>query len=427
MYSNRNLHLFFYLTNLSIVIWFLINGSKISYLSLSLIGLTAYLNVICLLVSVNSIKVNLNLFLFFIFFLHIILCGIFLTENILIFYILFESSLIPMFLLVIGWGARLEKARAAYYLFFYTFISSILMLLSIIKLYLLTGSLNIEIMLCCSIPISYQKWGMICMFIAFSVKIPMIPFHIWLPQAHVEAPLAGSILLAGIMLKLGAFGFIRLALPLYPYSFYYYSPFLLFLSLVSILYGGLSTIRQSDMKRLIAYSSVAHMGFATYALFNPIDIELGIIGCTLILIAHGFASPALFSVVGFLYERYHTRIIKYFNGVGQVMPLLGVFCFLFTLCSIAFPGSLNFVGEFIIIILASQYAYSHGFMMFIGCLIGLVYALYFYQRIFTGSTSNYLKNGKDLNREESLSLILLFTPIILLGIWPFILIRLLIN
>ena len=183
------------------------------------------------------------------------------------------------------------------------------------------------------------------MCLAFMVKIPMFPFHIWLPQAHVEAPLAGSVLLAGIMLKLGAYGFIKLAIPIYPYAFYYYSPFLLLLSLCSILYGGLSTLRQSDMKRLIAYSSVAHMGFATYSLFNPNNVEIGLIGCIIILIAHGFASPGLFCIVGIIYERYHTRIIKYYSGLGVIMPLLGVFAFLFTLASIAFPGSLNFVGE----------------------------------------------------------------------------------
>lgn len=418
MFNWKNNSLFFYIINLTLIIWLIFNGSKVGTLGLYLIGLTAYLNAICVLVSVNSIKTNMNLFLIFIFSLHIILCGIFITNSILVFYILFEASLIPMFLLVIGWGSRLERSRAAYYLFFYTFISSILMLLSVVKLYILTGTLNIEVISFTNIPIFYQKWGMICMFIAFSVKIPMIPFHIWLPQAHVEAPLAGSILLAGIMLKLGAFGFIRLALPIYPHSFYYYSPIFLFLSLLSILYGGLSTIRQSDMKRLIAYSSVAHMGFATYALFNPLNVEMGLVGCILILIAHGFASPALFSVVGFLYERYHTRVIKYYSGVGQIMPILGVYAFLFTLCSIAFPGSLNFVGEFIIVILASQYAYSHGFMMFIGCLVGLIYALYFYQRIFTGSLSIYLRKGKDLTREEFLTLLLLFIPVLGLGIYP---------
>ena len=418
MLNVKTLNLFFYFIGLCFSLWVFVSNNLTYNLGIILISLTAYLNIICVLVSMDSIKANLRYFLLLLLILFCILLGLFITENILIFYIFFESSLIPMFLLVIGWGSRLEKSRAAYYLFFFTLISSVLMLISIIKLYLLTGTLNIKFLSSISVPIYYQKWGFVVMCLAFMVKIPMFPFHIWLPQAHVEAPLAGSVLLAGIMLKLGAYGFIKLAIPIYSYAFYYYSPFLLLLSLCSILYGGLSTLRQSDMKRLIAYSSVAHMGFATYSLFNPSNVEIGLIGCVIILIAHGFASPGLFCIVGIAYERYHTRIIKYYSGLGVIMPLLGVFAFLFTLSSIAFPGSLNFVGEIVIIFLACEYSIIQAFIICLGAFVGLLYSLYFYQRIFTGQLSKYLLEGRDINKLEFLSLFLLFFPILLLGVFP---------
>ena len=418
MLNVKTLNLFFYFIGLCFSLWVFVSNNLTYNLGIILISLTAYLNIICVLVSMDSIKANLRYFLLLLLILFCILLGLFITENILIFYIFFESSLIPMFLLVIGWGSRLEKSRAAYYLFFFTLISSVLMLISIIKLYLLTGTLNIKFLSSISVPIYYQKWGFVVMCLAFMVKIPMFPFHIWLPQAHVEAPLAGSVLLAGIMLKLGAYGFIKLAIPIYSYAFYYYSPFLLLLSLCSILYGGLSTLRQSDMKRLIAYSSVAHMGFATYSLFNPSNVEIGLIGCIIILIAHGFASPGLFCIVGIAYERYHTRIIKYYSGLGVIMPLLGVFAFLFTLSSIAFPGSLNFVGEIVIIFLACEYSIIQAFIICLGAFVGLLYSLYFYQRIFTGQLSKYLLEGRDINKLEFLSLFLLFFPILLLGVFP---------
>ena len=418
MLNVKTLNLFFYFIGLCFSLWVFVSNNLTYNLGIILISLTAYLNIICVLISMDSIKANLKYFLLLLLILFCILLGLFITENILIFYIFFESSLIPMFLLVIGWGSRLEKSRAAYYLFFFTLISSVLMLISIIKLYLLTGTLNIKFLSSISVPIYYQKWGFVVMCLAFMVKIPMFPFHIWLPQAHVEAPLAGSVLLAGIMLKLGAYGFIKLAIPIYSYAFYYYSPFLLLLSLCSILYGGLSTLRQSDMKRLIAYSSVAHMGFATYSLFNPSNVEIGLIGCIIILIAHGFASPGLFCIVGIAYERYHTRIIKYYSGLGVIMPLLGVFAFLFTLSSIAFPGSLNFVGEIVIIFLACEYSIIQAFIICLGAFVGLLYSLYFYQRIFTGQLSKYLLEGRDINKLEFLSLFLLFFPILLLGIFP---------
>ena len=423
MLSVLSRHLFIYLSFLSIVLWELIKGENVNGLGSVFIGLTLYLNLVCILTSMRSVKPNLNLFLNLLILMSIILTGVFTTDNMLLFYILFESSLIPIFLLVVGWGSREEKVRAGYYLFFFTLISSLLMLLTIIKLYWLTGSLSLSYLKTISYPITTQKWSFICFALAMAVKMPMFPFHIWLPQAHVEAPLAGSILLAGILLKLGGYGFIYLALPLFPFGFYYFGPLLQWMSMLGIVYGGLSTLRQSDMKRLIAYSSVAHMGFATFALFS-IESEVGILSAILIFIAHGFVSPALFIVVGLLYERYGTRIIRYYKGVGVIMPVMNSFAFLFTLCSIAFPGSLNFIGEFLVVVNASQTSILHVLIISLGAFIGLKYALYFYERVFTGEWSKHLMGGRELNKTESYSLLILFLPTIIYGILPWSLISL---
>ena len=420
MYHFKNFNIFFYIIALSIVSWELTNGLNFHGLGLVFIWLTIYLVLICVICSWKSIKFNITLFLCLLLLMTILLTGVFLTKNILIFYILFESTLIPIFILVIGWGSREEKIRAGYYLFFFTLISSLLMLLAIMKLYLIIGSLNIIYLQQINLPLTLQKSCFICFSLAMAVKVPMFPFHIWLPQAHVEAPLAGSVLLAGILLKLGGYGFIYFVLPLFPFGFYYFGSLFQWVSILGIIYGGLTTLRQSDMKRLIAYSSVAHMGFATFALFS-VESEMGIISCLLILIAHGFVSPALFIIVGLLYERYGTRIVKYYKGIGTPMPILDSYAFLFTLSSIAFPGSLNFIGEFLVIITSVQINLLFGLILSIGAFIGLKYAFYFYERIFKGEYSHYLLGGRDLIKIEHITLFFLFIPVILFGILPWIL------
>ena len=404
--------------------WELIKGEGGNGLGFVFIGLTLYLNFVCILVSMRSIKSNFSLFLNLLGFMSLILMGVFTTDNLLLFYVLFESSLIPIFLLVIGWGSRGEKIRAGYYLFFFTLVSSLLMLLAIIKLFWLTGSLSISLLKTISYPLATQKWSFACFALAMAVKMPMFPFHIWLPQAHVEAPLAGSVLLAGILLKLGGYGFIYVVLPLFPFGFYYFGSVLQWMSILGILYGGLTTLRQSDMKRLIAYSSVAHMGFATFALFS-IESELGVTSSILIFVAHGFVSPALFILVGLLYERYGTRVIKYYKGIGVAMPIANSFAFLFTLCSIAFPGSLNFIGEFLVIVNASQTSFLHAIIISVGAFIGLKYALYFYERIFTGEWSKHLIKGRELSKNEFSALFVLIIPVIVYGIFPWGLVSLL--
>lgn len=415
---------------LMILTWELIGNNRllnISNVSIIFMLLTIYLILISILISIFTIKWGINNYLNTILFLGFILLILFYTNNLLIFYTCFELSLIPMFILIIGWGYRAEKTRAAYYLFFFTLIGGMIMLTSLVAIYSLTGTLNMSVLTNLYIPVNLQKKYFVFMTLAFLVKIPSIPFHIWLPQAHVEAPLAGSLLLAGIMLKLGAYGIIIFGLPLMPHGFYYYSPFFQFLGLISIIYGGLSTVRQSDMKRLIAYSSVAHMGFATYVLFNiesQFGVTVGITSCILILVAHGLVSPALFIVCGILYEKFGTRIIKYYGGLHYNMPILSAITCLFLLCSVGIPPSFNFWGELLVLVVAAKTSYIHCILISFGAFVGLCYSLYFFMTIFLGGYSGYLKgSNRPMSKIWFISLILCLIPVLFFGFYPMFLVR----
>lgn len=424
MFSFTNIYLFFYYVSFNFFMLSYINSTTwLSNLSFIFIVLTTYLSFICILILKNQNLKKENFCFHFIFILYNILIGLFWTSNLLVFYIFYESALIPLFIIIIIYGSRLEKIRAAYFLFFFTLIASLGILFSLLKIYNLTGTFHMETLFTYHLPFYLQKWIYLSLSLGFLVKIPLFPFHIWLPQAHVEAPLIGSILLAGIMLKLGAFGLLRIAIPLCPSAYEYYSPFFLFLSICNIIYGGCITFRQSDMKRLIAYSSVAHMGFASYALFNPSCIELSLASTICILVAHGLSSPGLFTIVGLLYDRYHTRIIKYYGGCKTIHPFISEFAFLFTLASIAFPGSLNFIGEIICILGAVNYCFFQSLILGLGALIGLVYALHFYQKIFTGTLSSYLYGARPVNKIEVFVLNLYFWPLLILGLAPFIILK----
>ena len=381
------------------------------------IVLTSSLIVVCFLVSMNSVKQNKYGFFINLVFIYLILLILFYTENILIFYISFEATLIPMFFLIIGWGYREEKIRAAFMFFYFTLIGGLFMLIVLMLMYSINGTFKINGL--CFTENSYQaqKVWFLFMSLAFLVKIPVIPFHLWLPQAHVEAPLAGSILLAGILLKLGAYGLIKYAIPIFPQAIQIHSCWLQVIALISIVYGGLSTIRQSDMKRLIAYSSVAHMGFSVYVLFAEPN-QLGVVACVIILVAHGFVSPALFIVCGIIYERYLTRIMKYYGGLINIMPILGFMCLLFTIFSIAFPGSLNFIGETLCVWVSIYKCLNHAILVSLGAIVGLAYSLYFYEQIFIARMTNFIRGKhQGIIKEELLAFSLLFIPVITLGLY----------
>ena len=295
------------------------------------------------------------------------------------------------------------------------------MLISIFKLYSITGSTSYENLIILKIPYNIQFWIFIGFFIGLAVKVPMIPFHIWLPQAHVEAPIAGSILLAGILLKLGGYGFIRFCYPIFPLASQFYNPIIIILSIIAIIYGALTTCRQLDIKRLIAYSSVSHMGLITIGIFSH-TIE-GVIGAILMMIAHGLSSSGLFIISSIIYSRFHSRIIKYFKGITINMPILSIITFILILANISFPLTLNFMSELFLIISVFKFSLFIILLIFTGIFINLIYSLWIYNRMFFGLISPYIKFSRDIIKFEFQSLLPLLIFIIILGLYPNIIIN----
>nr|QJS34588.1 NADH dehydrogenase subunit 4 [Phanopathes sp. NB-2020] len=385
-------------------------------ISLFFLILTALLIPICILISWDSIKYLLKEFLLCLLFLEVLLMGVFAALDLLLFYILFEGILIPMFLLIGIWGSREEKVRASYYFFFYTFIGSVFMLLGIFQLYSYTGTTDYQTLLNIKLPTSIQKWVFAGFFLSLAVKIPQIPFHIWLPQAHVEAPVSGSVILAGVLLKLGGYGFLRFSWPILPAASEYFAPLIITLSVIAIIYGGLTTCRQVDFKRLIAYSSVAHMGLVTLGLFTH-TVE-GLVAAVFMMLAHGLVSSALFIAVTFLYERHHTRLIKYYRGVSITMPIFAILMLVLTLTNMGIPLSCNFVAEFFSLLAAFKYNLGLGVLAASGMVWSAAYSLYLYNRICFGNASNYLLFTRDLSRREVLVVSPLIMLIFFLGVLP---------
>nr|YP_009239130.1 NADH dehydrogenase subunit 4 [Galaxea fascicularis]AML60324.1 NADH dehydrogenase subunit 4 [Galaxea fascicularis] len=388
--------------------------------SLFFFVLTALLIPICVLISWKSIKHLLKEFLLCLLFLEILLVGVFLVLDLLLFYVLFEGILIPMFLLIGVWGSREEKVRASYYFFFYTFAGSVFMLLGIFQLYSVTGTTDYQTLLNIKVPVVTQKWVLAGFFLSLAVKIPQIPFHIWLPQAHVEAPVSGSVILAGILLKLGGYGFLRFSWPVLPAASEYFAPLVVMLGVVAIIYGGLLTCRQVDFKRLIAYSSVAHMGLVPLGLFTH-TIE-GLVAAVFMMLAHGFVSSALFIAITYLYERHHTRLIKYYRGVTLTMPIFVCIMMVLSLTNMGIPLSCNFVGEFFSLLAAVEYNFGLGVLATSGMVWSAAYSLYLYNRISFGAASNHLLFIRDLSRGELLAISPLVIAVFIFGVFPFIII-----
>jgi len=388
-------------------------------ISLFFVVLTTFLVPICLLASWDTILILRKEYLLCFIGMEFLLMGVFTVLDLLGFYIFFEAVLIPMFLIIGVWGAREEKIRASYYFFFYTLVGSVLMLLSIFYIYLITGSTDYLTLLNYSIDESLQTIIFLCFFASLAVKIPMFPFHIWLPLAHVEAPVAGSVILAGILIKLGAYGFIRFSLPLLPEGCEFFAPLVLTLACLAIVYASLTTLRQTDLKRVIAYSSVSHMGVVMLSIFS--FSVIGVEGSIFLQLAHGLVSSALFIVVTLLYERHHTRIIKYYRGVTVTMPLYSLMFFILTLANIAVPLSANFVGEFLSLLAVFQ---VNPFLTIVSCagvILSAGYALFLYNRVCFGSMSVYIKHSvysRDLTRREFLVLLPLVFLTLVLGVYP---------
>jgi proton-translocating NADH-quinone oxidoreductase chain M len=377
--------------------------------------LSSFLIFLCVLFiwEANLLKEYLILLILIDLFLLIVFSAL----DLLVFYIFFEAILIPMYLLIGLWGSRERKIRAVYLFFFYTLVGSLLMLIGLLYIYANTGTLNLEYLLTYNFSFEEQCWLWLAFFVSFASKVPMFPFHVWLPEAHVEAPTVGSVLLAGILLKLGVYGFIRFSLTLFPDASLFFSPLVYLLSVTGVIYASLCAIRQTDLKRIIAYSSVAHMNLVTLGIFsfNLIGLE----GSILQSISHGFVSGAMFLMIGVLYERYHSRFLYYYGGLVHAMPIYSAFFLIFTMANIALPGTSSFVGEFLLLLGIYQ-------MNIISCVIGAVgvilcgaYSLWLYNRIVFGNLKiAYTIKFKDLSFREFIILFPLLFWVLFMGVYP---------
>jgi NADH-quinone oxidoreductase subunit M len=349
--------------------------------------------------------------------LDILLLFVFSTLDVLFFYIFFEAILIPMYIMIGLWGSRERKIRAVYLFFFYTLLGSLCMLLGLLYIYSKLGTLNYEYIYFNKFSFNEQYWLWLAFFLSFASKIPLFPFHIWLPEAHVEAPTVGSVLLAGILLKLGVYGFLRFSLTLFPDASFFFSPFIYLLSIAGIIYGSLSALRQTDLKRIIAYSSVAHMNLITMGIFS--FNTLGLEGSIIQSISHGFVSGAMFLLVGVLYQRYHSRLLYYYGGLTHTMPLYSSLFLIFTMANIALPGTSSFVGEFLLLIGLFKINVISCIFASLGVILCGTYSLWLYNRICFGNLNNTSTIiYKDIDIKEFFILLPLLLLVLFMGIFP---------
>ena len=386
-------------------------------ISLFMILLSTFLTPFCILASWENIKKRIKEYMIAFLFLETVMIGMFCSIDILLFYVFFEAVLIPMFLIIGIWGGE-RRIYASFKFFLYTLLGSVLMLIAIIFIYQKTNSMNINFLqgnYFFSKKVQIYLW--LAFFASFAVKIPMWPFHTWLPDAHVEAPTAGSVILAGVLLKMGGYGFIRFSLGILPEASAFFMPLIIILSSIAIVYTSLVALAQEDIKKLIAYSSVAHMGIVTIGIF--IVNQQGLEGAMLQMISHGIVSAALFLCVGVIYDRMHTRNISFYGGLVNKMPKYSVVFMLFVLASIGLPGTSGFIGEFLVILGAFQKNSFIALFAALGIILGAIYMLYLYKKIIFGTLENEkLKEILDLNLREKLILYPLVLAIIIIGIFP---------
>jgi NADH-quinone oxidoreductase subunit M len=406
-------------------IWYALGADGIS---VALIVLTTLTTVLALIGAWTSVEKRVSQYVAAFLFLEGLMVGVFCAMDAMLFYVFFEAMLIPMFLIIGVWGGP-RRIYASVKFFLYTFLGSVFMLVGLIYLYLKGGSFQLADLYQLPLNAKEQTWLFFAFLIAFAVKVPMFPVHTWLPDAHVEAPTAGSVILAAIMLKIGGYGFLRFTLPIVPDAGYEWATLVIVLSLIGVIYVGLVALVQDDMKKLIAYSSVSHMGFVTLGIFiafglvrdygNLDGARLGLQGAMVQMISHGFISGAMFSCVGVLYDRMHTRMIKDYGGVVNVMPWFAVFFVLFGMANSGLPGTSGFVGEFMVIVASFQKHPVIALAAATTLVIGAAYTLWLIKRVMYGEVANaHVAELKDINAREALVLGVFAIGVLVLGLYP---------
>ncbi|WP_027135331.1 NADH-quinone oxidoreductase subunit M [Geminicoccus roseus] len=380
-------------------------------ISLWFVPLSALLTILCVVSSWYSVEHRVKEYMVAFLVMDSLMIGVFCALDMVLFYVFFEAILIPMYLIIGIWGGP-RRIYASFKFFLYTLAGSVLFLIAVLAIYLNTGTTDIAVLQTAQIPESLQYWLWLAMFASFAVKVPMWPFHTWLPDAHVEAPTGGSVLLAGVLLKLGGYGFLRFSVPMLPEASEYFTPFIFTLSAVAVVYTSLVALVQQDMKKLIAYSSVAHMGLVTIGCFTP--NALGIQGSIVQMLSHGVVSAALFMVVGVVYDRIHSREISRYGGLAERMPVYAVIFLFFTMASIGLPGTSGFIGEIMVIAGVFQMNSWVAALAATGMILGAGYMLWLYRRVVFGKiTRDDLKSIKDLRWNEMVA----FAPLVFLAIW----------
>ena len=391
-------------------------------ISILFVLLTAFLTPLCILASRKSIKKNMLDYMVAFLILETVMIGVFCALDLILFYLFFEAVLIPMFIIIGVWGGK-DRVYASYKFFLYTLLGSVLMLAAVLWIYFYGGSqlgaptTSIPALQALDIPAGAQTWLWLAFFASFAVKMPMWPVHTWLPDAHVQAPTAGSVILAGILLKMGGYGFLRFSLPMFPAASIKFAPLIFGLSVVAIIYTSLVAYRQKDIKKLIAYSSVAHMGFVTMGIF-AFNMQ-GLQGAIFQMLSHGLISGALFFGVGVIYDRMHTRDIDFYGGLVKRMPIYAFFMMLFTMANVGLPGTSGFVGEILTMVGVYQVNPWVAAGAALGMILSAVYALYLYRAVIFGEqTNDKLDDIEDMNKTEILVLAPLALFVVILGVYP---------
>jgi NADH-quinone oxidoreductase subunit M len=385
-------------------------------ISLPFVILTTAILPFCIIASWRSVKTRVREYMMAFLVLETLMVGTFSSLDLVLFYLFFEGGLIPMFLIIGVWGGP-RRVYASFKFFLYTLLGSVLMLLAIMALYWNAGTTDIPTLMHTTVPRSLQTWAWLAFFASFAVKMPMWPVHTWLPDAHVEAPTAGSVILAAILLKMGGYGFLRFSLPMFPLASHDFAPLIYTLSVIAIIYTSLVALMQEDMKKLIAYSSVAHMGFVTMGIFA--GTMQGVAGGVFQMISHGIVSGALFLCVGIVYDRMHTREIAAYGGLVNRMPLYALVFMVFTMANVGLPGTSGFVGEFMTLLGTFKVSLPTAFFATIGVILSACYALWLYRKVVFGAlVKPSLASIKDLTLRECLTLVPLMALTILFGVYP---------